>query len=131
MAVRLMPERDCQGCTRQDEWGCEAEFIGPVPKGEDPRDGWVRPAHLPLNLDGVETFACPRQTLRRDPVYWAHLLKYYAMYNKGFLPQSGAIVDQCNKTIEVFRILDQVNGECDEANKAKESRPKGDPFVRR
>lgn len=50
------------------------------------------------------------------------MLKFYGMFRKGFLPNVGAIADQSNKAIEVFRILDDANDACDaEATKrAKE-----------
>lgn len=62
---------------------------------------------------GVDTFACPRASLRTDPMYWGKLLKFYGMYKKGHLPDVGAIVDQSNRAIEIFRILDEANDLCD------------------
>jgi hypothetical protein len=71
---------------------------------------------------GEETFACPRQHLKENPAYWATILKFYGMFRKGHLPGRGAIVDQSNKAIEVFRILDDANDACDheEARRARE-----------
>ena len=43
------------------------------------------------------------------------MLLYYGLYRKGHMPQPGAVMDQANKAIEVFRVFDDVNAECDEA----------------
>jgi hypothetical protein len=42
------------------------------------------------------------------------MLLYYGFYKKGFLPQAGAVMDQSNRAMEVFRVLDDINGECDQ-----------------
>ncbi len=131
MAIRLMPERSCKGCTRQEEWGCRAvKYREPEPH-EDPQDAWVNPAWLPITLDGEDTYACPRQSLMENPEEWSRLLMYYGFYQKGHLPQTGSIIDQSNCLMEAFRILDAVNAECDEQKRAKQDRPKGDPTQRR
>jgi hypothetical protein len=111
-----MPERKCSGCTRQAEWGCSAfKWREPDPETVDERECWVNPADLPADIDGEQTFACPRQPLHQNPVYWQRLFLFYGMYKQGLLPQSGAVIDQSNKAIEVFRILDDVNQHCDKA----------------
>lgn len=51
------------------------------------------------------------------------VLKFYGMFRKGFLPNVGAIADQSNKAVEVFRILDDANDACD-AEEAKRAREK-------
>lgn len=131
MAIRLMPELSCSGCTKQEELGCDA-FQFRTPEGnEDPKDTWHNPAHMPITLDGEDTFACPRQTLHEDPDSWASILKYYGFYGKGFLPQTGSIIDQSNSLMDTFRVLDTANAECDDAKQEQQSRPKGDPSNRR
>lgn len=127
MAIRLMPERQCAGCTSQDEWGCFARRVKPDADGEDPQDSWFQPAYMPITLDGEDTFACPRQPIRENPRYWSQLLKLYSFYKNGYLPQAGAIIDQSNHLIEAFRVLDQTNAECDAAEQAQKTRTKGDP----
>ena len=118
-----MPERSCTGCTKQKEWGCTATSVA-VPagtKGAKPnRDGktwrmWTDPARMPINFDGEMTWACPRQDLKANPYGWHVLFKYYGMYKAGFMPQGGSVVDQANKAIELFRIVDGVNSEADES----------------
>lgn len=131
MAIRLMPDRECQGCVQQDEFGCFAKKWREPEPDEDPRNAWVNPAHIPITLDGEEFYACPRQTLREDPREWGHLLRYYGFYLKGFLPQPGSIIDQSNCLMEAFRVLDAVNAECDEQKRQEQNRPKGDPSNRR
>lgn len=122
-AIRLLPDRKCDGCRRQAEWGCTAERWRWPDEGEvDGPQNWVNPAHLPSTLGDEESYACPRQHIRENPQLWALILKYYGMFRKGFLPNVGAIADQSNKAIEVFRILDDANDACDaeEARRAKE-----------
>ena len=48
------------------------------------------------------------------------MLLYYGMYRKGHLPQVGAVMDQSNKAIELFRVLDEINFECDAALEAED-----------
>ena len=38
---------------------------------------------------------------------------------KGHMPQSGAVMDQSNKAMEVFRVFDDINAECDERSSAE------------
>ena len=84
---------------------------------------WTNPARLPLTFDGEETYACPRQTLLKDGRSWHRIFIYYGAYKAGHLPQVGATMDQSNKAMEVFNILDAVNGEAD----AELSKPKTVP----
>jgi len=117
-----MPERKCESCTRQKEWGCEAKrWRHPKPGEPDGPENWVKPAYLPVTLDGEETWACPRQHLRENPHYWAKILKLYGMYRKGFLPDKGAVVDQSNRAIEIFQILDDANAQCDQEESRRDS----------
>jgi len=129
-----MPERKCGGCTRQVDWGCEAEKVvsGPDdPTAEQDKDGvwwgWLKPAHLPMTVDGEQSYACPRQDLKRRPQEWHVMLLYYGMYKKGHLPQAGAVMDQSNKAIELFRVLDDVNAECDAAQLEELRRTQAQP----
>lgn len=126
-----MPERTCQGCRNQARWGCEAERIKEPEPGEfdDPVENWRDPAQDPVSINGEDSYACPRQTLRREPRAWSKLLLLYGMYSKGHLPDRGAVVDQSNSLLEAFRIIDDVNAECDKiqsdrdkARRARENR---------
>jgi hypothetical protein len=123
-----MPERQCHGCTRQKDWGCEAErFVSDKtdrtaqPDAEGVWWGWTKPSNLPLTLDGEDTYACPRQDVRARPQAWHRMLLYYGMYKKGFLPQTGSVMDQSNKAVELFRLFDEVNFECDSALAAEQT----------
>lgn len=110
--MRLMPERQCSGCKKQVEWGCEAHSYQVWDRaGEHTR--WVKPAKMPLDLLGAETYACPRQHIRENSRFWSRLLLLYGMFRKGHLPERGAILDQSAALIEMFRILDDANGDCD------------------
>jgi hypothetical protein len=117
-----MPERQCAGCTRQAEWGCEAfkyETEKETKGARKDRDGryyaWHKPALYPLDVEGEQTWACPRQDLKREPRGWSRLLFFYDHYQNGFLPQAGAVVDQTNKAMELFRVLVIANADVDKA----------------
>ena len=117
-----MPERQCVGCKRQTQWGCEAVRYPSTkedPAAKPERDGnwwgWMKPASLPLNIDGEDTYACPRQDLKANGPSWSRMLMFYGLYKKGHLPEVGAVIDQSNKAMQVFRALDDANHECDVA----------------
>ena len=117
-----MPERQCLGCKRQRDWGCEAvRYVSDKDNSAAQPDkdkvfwAWWKPSNLPLTIDGEDTYACPRQDVKDRPAAWRQMLLYYGMYKKGHLPQLGAVMDQSNKAIELFRVFDDVNFECDEA----------------
>lgn len=126
-----MPDRQCAGCVRQVEWGCFAYQKRKPEEGEDPADSWDSPAYLPVTLDGEEVYHCPRQYIRENMEEWAKLLMYYAYYKAGFLPQSGSVIDQSNKLMEIFRIIDKANDDCDKQERVESGRQKGDPFANR
>ncbi|WP_162742359.1 hypothetical protein [Nitratireductor sp. OM-1] len=88
---------------------------------------------MPVTILGDTLYSCPRQNLHQNPQYWSWLLKFYGFYKKGFLPGPGGILDQSNKAIEVFRILDDANDQCDrvEDEKRKKRGAKGSPPVQR
>lgn len=131
-----MPERRCETCKRQTEWGCYAKSFRVVGRDGKPATQWVRKAAYPLELAGEETWACPRQHIRENEHYWSRILLYYGMYKKGHLPQRGAVSDQSNKAIEIFRIMDDANFECDQEQirsaKEKAARDEArEPLMRR
>lgn len=110
-----MPERRCDTCKRQAEWGCTAKRIRWPEEGEeDGPENWKDPASLPVAMDGEELWACPRQPLRENGRWFGRLFLLYGLYAKGFLPNAGAVADQVNATVELFTIIDQANADCDE-----------------
>ncbi|MBY0560012.1 hypothetical protein [Hyphomicrobium sp.] len=118
-----MPDRQCTGCTRQKEWGCEAKrWRTPNPDEPDGKENWVKPAYLSVSLGDEESFACPRQTIREHPAAWSKMLMFYSMFSKGHLPDKGAIVDQSNVMIQLFRIIEEANAECDREEREREQR---------
>ena len=116
-----MPERQCSKCKRQSDWGCTSKMVASdetdhtATKDDDGRWwGWSNPSTLPLTLGGETVWACPRQDVFERGREWHKMLLYYGFYKKGFLPQAGAVMDQSNRAMEVFRVLDDINGECDQ-----------------
>ena len=125
-----MPERNCAACKRQVEWGCTAKRLrNPAPGEPDGPENWSNPSHLPVGVNGGESYACPRQVVKESPSEWSRLLLLYGMYLKGHLPERGAIIDQSNSLLESFRVLDEANADCDrivdERNRAPRGRPGG------
>jgi hypothetical protein len=121
-----MPERQCYKCERQKEWGCEAKRHPTTeahPDAMQDKDGnwwfWSKPAEQQMVVDDELWLACPRQDLKERGPVWDQMLLYFGMYKKGFLPQQGAVMDQSNKAMEVFRIFENVNAECDDAQEAR------------
>lgn len=118
-----MPERQCTGCKRQQEWGCTAKRWRTPPPGEaDGPGNWIRPAHIANEFDGEEVWSCPRQTIREHPKAWNRLLTLYGLYGKGHLPEVGAVLDQSNSLLTAFRILDEANADCDKELADREQR---------
>lgn len=121
----MAKERQCSGCTKQDEWGCRAVRWREPEKGKpDHPSNWIRPAKVAINVDGEYTYACPRQPLMEEPEFWSSLLKYYGMFKRGFLPDEGAVSAQSNRAITLFDILDAANNDCDDALREQEARRK-------
>ncbi len=92
----------------------------------DGPENWVNPAYLPITVKGEEMYACPRQTLHEQPEVWNRLFLYFQMFKNGFLPDAGAVVDQSNVLLEMLRIMDDENVNCDQAladiHKARQAR---------
>jgi len=106
----LLPERKCDKCFRQDEWGCNA-----VDTGVDDEQGlriWENPAVIPLVLFDEETYRCPRRPLLDDQNGWANLMFYYNLFKEGHLPDSGSIADQSFKAMNLFALMDEIVTEC-------------------
>ena len=110
-----MPERNCAGCKNQAQWGCEAVSYEVVLPGGAREVRWHKASNGLAQLNGEDLFACPRQDIKNRPMVWHRMLLFYGMYKQGHLPDQGAVVDQSNFTMELFRLFDQVNFDCDEA----------------
>ncbi len=129
-----MPERQCDGCKKKDTWGCTAiRLRHPEPGEPDLPRNWLRPAAQPVTVMGETTYACPRQHIHENPRLWAWMLKFYGLYKRGFLPGGGGVLSQSNKALEVFRILDDANDQCDraEAEKLKKQQARRGPSSQR
>jgi hypothetical protein len=114
-----MPERQCATCLHQDEWGCYAEDTGQADQDGIPI--WLRPAQVPMMLDGEEVYRCPRRPLKDDPAYWGRLLTHYGNFEKGLLPDAGGVVDQSNKAMSLFGIMADVTAECSREKAEREA----------
>lgn len=105
-ALVLMPERECFGCKRQDEWGCHARKIKDQPgEDEEERDCWINPALIGTKLDGEEIFVCPRRPILDNTPFWEHILTLHRGFESGFLPDPGGIQDQSAAGLKALGIL--------------------------
>jgi hypothetical protein len=118
VAVLLLPERNCAGCTRQKEWGCDARQI----VDEHGEEKWIDAAPIPLQIDGEEVRRCPRRPLKDDPRYWNRLLFFYGLYKQGHLPDPGAVTEQSHKAMELFQIIGDVADDCAREKAERERR---------
>jgi hypothetical protein len=110
-----MPERQCSGCTNQVAWGCDAEPYDFLKEDGEVEVRWMNAANGFVQLNGEDLKACPRQHLKRNPQLWSRMFLFYGMYKQGFLPDQGAVVDQSNFAMEVFRAMDAIGRDCDDA----------------
>lgn len=66
---------------------------------------------------------------------WSRLLLFYQMFKNGFLPDSGAVIDQSRSLLETLRLMDEVNNECDrqiaEKERKKRARAASSPAAKR
>lgn len=97
----------------------------------EPITAWHKPAKTPIGILGEDIYACPRQDLMQRPLVWNSILKFYGMYKSGHFPDRGAVVDQSNKAIELFRVIDDANAECDKQEEEDRKRNAGRPAGRR
>ena len=131
-----MPERECSGCKSRKCGGARPDAGAlPGPESRKVQTNWVNPAQHPVMVMGETSYACPRQHIHQNAAYWAWMLKFYGFYKKGFLPSSGGLLDQSNKAVEIFRVLDDANDQADREEearaRAKRNRPQGGGPARR
>lgn len=88
----MFPERVCSTCKDQNkkDWGCTTDTA------------------LPMTLDGVEIFRCPRRPLLDDPQFFNLIFSTYRHYKDGFLPVSGGILDQAPKMMRAMSAMSTV-----------------------
>ena len=89
---------------------------------EEGREVWQNPASSPVRVLEENHWACPRQTLKENPLEWSRLLFYYDLFKKGHLPDEGSVSSQSNAMMEILRIIDNENADCDRIIAEKEAR---------
>lgn len=90
MASELLPDWSCLKCTaaQKSQRGCTAK----------PTQSMV--------LDGEELERCPRRPILDDPQFYGEFFRLYRAYQKGLLPEEGALNSQPYKLMEFFTITD-------------------------
>jgi hypothetical protein len=69
-------------------WGCEED------------------ARQPLELDGDVMLRCPRRPLLENPYHWKNMFWIYRNYDRGILPEEGALFSQPHKLLELLDVLE-------------------------
>jgi hypothetical protein len=102
----MLTERVCSTCTKKQmrEWGCDA---AKNEKGE-----WVNKSALPMEVDGEDSWACPRRPVKDDPLLFSEVMSHYGLYKEGVLADEGAINSQATKYVAVMRLVHSVVSEC-------------------
>ncbi len=105
IALHLLPERNCARCSseKRKEWGC---YAFKNEKGE-----WENQALIPVMMDGVDQYQCPRRPVKDRPWWFSEILQTYAHYKNGFLPGPGGIDSQPRKLMRLLAIVDSVTAE--------------------
>ncbi len=98
-----MPERACQGCTRQAEWGCHSK------------------PPIPIIFDDVELDRCPRRPFLDDPVWFDSIYTAHGYLQKGMLPIAGTYLDLPNKLNTAFKVIDSAVHFAEEEDKKKQA----------
>lgn len=88
---------------------------------ETGKERWIKPALLPITIDGENDFSCPLRPIKDDPVGWNEMLLLYGYYQKGFLPEDGGVVDQSAYAMSLFQIVDAAKSECEDELRAREA----------
>lgn len=106
IALCLLPERVCTTCTarQQKEWGCDAKQM--------PDGSWIDRALVPMQVDGKESWACPRRPVKDDPALFGELMSLYGLYTEGVLADDGAIMSQAVKYLATMRLVHGTVAEC-------------------
>jgi hypothetical protein len=102
MALILLDDRSCEGCTVQQQkiFGCDAH--------EDPPGSglWKGAAIAPVSLFGETQWQCPRRPIKDNPGYWRDLFNYWRAFKTGLLPDEGAIGAQSYRGWTLLTLLD-------------------------
>ena len=96
----------CSGCSarQRKEYGCDAR--------RDENGAWVDKALVPMVIDGIESWACPRRPVKDDPSAFVELMGLYGLYAEGVLADEGSIMSQAVKYVTLMRLVHSVVVEC-------------------
>lgn len=102
----MLTDRVCSKCTvrQQKEFGCDAY--------QDESGSWHKPAVTPIEIDGKETWACPRRPVKDDPAFFGELMSLYGLYKEGVLADEGSIMSQSQKYVTLMRLVHNTVAEC-------------------
>jgi hypothetical protein len=105
----------CSTCSpaKQKEYGCNAK--------QDENGVWIDKSLIPITLDGVDTWQCPRRPVKDDPAYFGELMGLYNLYAEGVLADEGAIMSQATKYVTLMRLVHSTVNEC-EAQKLEDAK---------
>ena len=113
LASELLPKRRCHRCTaaQKKSWGCEKD---------------VHPAQA-VKLDGEVMLRCPVRPFLDDPEGFNAVMERYRWYRAGLLPEPGTWMDQPNKLLELFSVIDQALEDARAEKQAKQEKHAKNP----
>jgi hypothetical protein len=102
----LLSERNCTTCTdkQKELWGCTS------------------PPQSPLLLDNEPVDRCPRRPLLDETVKWNRVFWLYRQFDRGILPEEGALLSQPHKLLTYFSIIEQAKAEATDEQMKREQR---------
>jgi hypothetical protein len=102
----MLPDRVCSKCTpgQQKEWGCDAY--------QDDKGAWHKRSLVPMEVDGKESWVCPRRPVKDDPSFFGELMTLYGLYKEGVLADEGSIMSQSQKYVTLMRLVHSTVNEC-------------------
>jgi hypothetical protein len=98
---------------QRKERGCDARQLA---------DGtWESPAVMPLRIDEIEDYACPRRPIKDDPDGFGRLMRLHRYYRQGMLPDPGSITQQASRGLELLELVEVTLGECRKTQEEQEA----------
>ncbi len=78
-----------------------------------------------MRIGDEEYTTCPRRPVKDHPLEFGYWMRLYRFYRRGFLPEDGSVMEQCNVTLQVFDIMERVYGDIDEYRQAEADKKRG------
>lgn len=104
----MLPERNCNNCKKQDEWGCYTD------------------TQKPLKFDGQLVSRCPLIPLRDNPRFYIEVTALYSAREKHLYAESGSYYDQPHVYNRLMSEMDSIVSDAIEQKHAREEQDRKD-----